>query len=170
MPNSDVNSKLVANFSGRPITCSSIWSANTQPYRKKSRTSWNSWTTLQITYSIHLTSSLRLLLLPNSVDFPVRLDFLQVFHQFFGGPPPPNFGPFPPNGAGGPLARRLGVRVNDVPDNIGSNKRPRRSGLDPSIPPPAPPKGMSIDPRAGRQASYKDLDLAVPSGDLELDY
>jgi hypothetical protein len=53
-------------------------------------------------------------------------------------------------------------------------KRPRRSDRPPlpdNLPPPGPPKGVALDPRAGKgPTSYHDFDSVAPAGDLELDY
>ena len=63
---------------------------------------------------------------------------------------------------GPPLRDRISDRYLDEPPH----KRPRRSLPAPA---PLPPRGGREDPRAGRLASYTDLDSAAPAASLELE-
>jgi len=94
----------------------------------------------------------------------------------FNGPPGPGFNGPPPR-----LSDRLGPRMpmgpmgGPMPPMVGPPGGPqqkrRRVDVPPNAPPPMPPKGMQLDPRAGKQASYNDLDSAAPGGALDdLDY
>lgn len=107
---------------------------------------------------------------------PPMVNPLQARGPGFNGFPP-FAGPPPFGGTQQRLSDRLGPRIDMGPMGPpmgppppGAGPKRRRIEVPPNAPPPMPPKGMALDPRAGKQASYNDLDSATPSGDLDLDY
>ena len=90
----------------------------------------------------------------------------------FNGPPQrlsDRLGPRMPMGPG-PMGGPM-MPMGGPPGVLGGPPKRRRVDVPPNAPPPLPPKGMQLDPRAGKQASYNDLDSAAPSGVLDdLDY